>query len=193
MGEGIASAESWIELQQIELAVPLQEIAVQIPPMRQSGSNFGDHLLERLRSHRYRLVGFTRTHGKLLLSGESNETLLLAIQDIHAVLRTLNDFLNNYRILSPQRRQRTFRHGLPAGFKTSFQIFPGFDHMQADGSTAPARLNDQGELNSAKLQRINSASHRHKGFRCRHADFLSKFEGAPLVCTHFQRLHWRHI
>src|SRR5690554_1570985 len=193
VSEGITAAEPWIEFQKIELAIPLQEITVHIPPVRQSGSNLGNYLLERLRSHRYRLVGFTGPHGKLLLGGEANKTLLLAIQDIHAVFRPLDDFLNNHRILSPQRRQRTFRHGLPAGFKASFQISLGVNHIQTDRRTAPARLDNQRKLNAAKLQRINSTRYRQKGFRSRHTDFLSKLEGTPLVCTHFQRLHWRHI
>src|SRR5690554_6962441 len=114
MSEGVTTAESWVKFQKIELAVPFQEITVHIPPVRQSGSNLGNHLLERLRSHRYRLVGFTCTHGKLLLSGEANKTLLPTIQNIHAVFRPLDDFLNNHRILGPQRRQCAFRHGLPA-------------------------------------------------------------------------------
>src|SRR5690606_33454744 len=114
MGKGITTTEPGVELEKIVLAISLQKIAIQVPTGRLGSSSASPYCPVRLGIHSDSLVGLSCAHGQFFLGGEADVIFLAIIENIDAVLRRLDDFLNNHKVLSPQRRQRTFRHGLPA-------------------------------------------------------------------------------
>src|SRR5690606_22145265 len=126
-----------IELKKVKLAVPFQKIAIQITAVRQYGSDFGNQLSEQFRGDGYRLVSLSGTHGQLFLGSKTEEILILAIQQIHTILRPLDYLLNDHRAFRPKNSQGTFRDSLAALLEASLQLLGRMNDEKPDRRAAP--------------------------------------------------------